>query len=79
MVHPNIFSIGVITDHLLAAGHNVVDDDTAVSNELELEGDLFIHAAGASNPSRFVLMPKPVLAINAPDYLRPTIDAGIAE
>jgi hypothetical protein len=68
VVHPTLSAIGVLADHLLAAGHTVVDDDTSVGNELDLPGDLFIHGPGASNPSRFVLMPKPVITLNAPDY-----------
>lgn len=68
VVHPTVAAIGALGDHLTAAGHTLQDDDSTVSNELNLPGDLFIHAPGASNPSRFVLMPKPVIVINGADY-----------
>lgn len=68
VVHPDIASIGGLADRLTSLGHTVVDDDATVGNELELEGDLFIHGPLASNASRFVLMPKPVIVMNGPDY-----------
>jgi hypothetical protein len=69
VAHPNIAAMQGLADRLVAAGHTVVDDDNAgVPNDAEVEGDLFIHGPGASNPSRFVLRSEPVLVINAPDY-----------
>lgn len=68
VVHPTAAAIGGLADRLTALGHTVVDDDTAVGNDADLTGDLFIHGPAASNPSRFVLLPKPVIVMNAPDY-----------
>lgn len=68
VVNPDLAAIGGLADRLTALGHTVVPDDTTIGNDFELPGDLFIHGPGASNPSRFVLLPKPVLVMNAPDY-----------
>ncbi len=69
VAHPNAAAIQGLADLLTAAGHTVVDDDIAgTPNELDVPGDLFIHGPGASNPSRFVLLPKPVIVMNAPDF-----------
>ncbi|MCC6232574.1 MAG: hypothetical protein IT580_08015 [Verrucomicrobiales bacterium] len=69
VVHPNAASIQGLADYLTSAGHTVVDDDIASTpNELDVAGDLFVHGPGSSNPSRFVLLPKPVIVMNAPDY-----------
>lgn len=69
VVHPNAASIQGLANRLTAAGHTVVDDDLAgTPDDQNVQGDLFIHGPGASNPSRFVLLPKPVIVMNAPDY-----------
>lgn len=69
VIHPNAASVQGLADRLSAAGHTVVDDDIAgIPNDFEVPGDLFIHGPGASNPSRFVLLAKPVIVMNAPDY-----------
>ncbi|MCC7376183.1 MAG: hypothetical protein IT581_16105 [Verrucomicrobiales bacterium] len=69
VVNPNAASIQGLADRLAAAGHTVSDDDTTANpNEADVPGDLFIHGPGANNASRFVLVPKPVLVMNAPDY-----------
>lgn len=68
-VFPNVASIGILADRLIAAGHTVVDDDaTAVPDEQDVDADLMIHGTGATNASRFVLVPKPVIVMNNPDY-----------
>ncbi|MBN9690509.1 MAG: CHRD domain-containing protein [Verrucomicrobia bacterium] len=69
VVNPTGDSLGLLKDRLIAAGHEVLDDDTAaVPDEQDVVGDLFIHGPGANNPSRFVLSPKPVIVMNNPDY-----------
>ncbi len=69
VIHPNAASVQALADRLVALGHTVEDDDNAgVPNDFEVVGDLFIHGPGSSNPSRFVLLPKPVIVMNAPDY-----------
>jgi hypothetical protein len=69
VVNPNVASINELAAQLTAAGHTVVDDDTATyPDEQAVPGDLFIHGPGANNPSRFVLVPKPVIVMNEPDY-----------
>lgn len=69
VIHPNIASVQGLADRLAAAGHTVVDDDIgSMPNEFDVPGDLFIHGPGSSNPSRFVLLSKPVIVMNAPDY-----------
>lgn len=69
VVNPTADSLGVLRDRLVAAGHEVVDDDTvSVPDELDVVGDLLVHGPGANNPSRFVLSPKPVIVMNNPDW-----------
>ncbi|MBL9172783.1 MAG: CHRD domain-containing protein [Verrucomicrobiales bacterium] len=69
VIQPNAASCQALADRLTALGHTVVDDDIAgTPDEQDVVGDLFIHGPGASNPSRFVLVPKPVIVINDPDY-----------
>src|SRR6185503_18142971 len=69
VVQPNAASIGILADRLTAAGHNVVDDDLAgVPDEQDVVGDLMIHGPGAGNASRFVMLAKPVIVMNDPDY-----------
>jgi len=69
VVNPNIAAVQALADRLTAAGHTVVDDDTAANpNDFDVVADLFIHGPGANNPSRFVLRTEPVLVMNAPDY-----------
>ena len=66
---PSVASIQGLADRLSSKGYTVVDDDIAgVPDERDVEGDLFIHGPGATNPSRFVLSKKPVIVINAPDF-----------
>jgi PA14 domain-containing protein len=69
VVNPNAASINELAARLTAAGHTVVDDDLAgVPDEQDVQGDLFIHGPGAGNPSRFAMVPKPVMVMNEPDY-----------
>lgn len=69
VVNPNVAAIGSLGDRLTAAGHTLVDDDTAgTPDEQDVVGDLFVHGPGANNASRFVLSPKPVLVLNNPDW-----------
>jgi hypothetical protein len=69
VAHPNTAAIQGLADRLTAAGHTVVDDDlTANPDEQLVPGDLFIHGPGAGNASRFVLLTKPVIVMNALDY-----------
>lgn len=69
VIHPNAASVQGLADRLTALGHTVVDDDIAAfPDEQDVVGDLFIHGPGASNASRFVLVPKPVIVMNAPDF-----------
>jgi len=66
---PNAAAIQGLADRLTSKGYTVVDDDIAsFPDEQDVEGDLFIHGPGASNASRFVLSPKPVIVINSPDF-----------
>ncbi|MEN9675626.1 MAG: Cyclolysin, partial [Verrucomicrobiota bacterium] len=69
VVHPNAAAVQGLADRLTALGHTVVDDDIAgVPDEQDVVADLFIHGPGASNPSRFVLVNKPAIVMNSPDY-----------
>ncbi len=69
VVNPNAAAIQGLADRLVAAGHTVLDDDTAATpDEQDVVADLMIHGPGANNPSRFVLVTKPVIVMNAPDY-----------
>jgi hypothetical protein len=69
VVNPTAASIGELADRLIAAGHNVIDDDTgAFPDEQDVVADLFIHGPGANNASRFAMVPKPVIVMNEPDY-----------
>jgi hypothetical protein len=69
VVNPSAASINELAAQLTAAGHTVVDDDTATyPDEQDVPGDLFIHGPGANNPSRFAMVPKPVIVMNEPDY-----------
>lgn len=69
VVNPTVESIGELADRLVAAGHTVVADDTGTFlDEQDVPGDLFIHGPAANNPSRFAMVPKPVIVINEPDY-----------
>jgi hypothetical protein len=68
VVHPNAAAIGELADRLTSKGHTVVDDDPAISNENDVPGDLFIHGPASTNPSRFALAKKPVIAMNEADY-----------
>lgn len=69
VINPGAASVQGLADRLAAAGHTVLDDDTASEpNDFDVQGDLFIHGPAANNPSRFVLRTEPVLVINAPDY-----------
>ncbi|MBM3822694.1 MAG: hypothetical protein FJ404_07410 [Verrucomicrobia bacterium] len=69
LIFPAASNAQGLADRLTALGHTVVDDDLASTpDERDVVGDLFIHAQAAGNPSRFVLSPKPVIVINAPDF-----------
>ena len=69
VIHPNAAACQALAARLAAAGHTVLDDDPVANpDELAIEADLFIHGPGAGQPSRFVLVPKPVIVISAPDY-----------
>ncbi|HUS36492.1 MAG TPA: PA14 domain-containing protein, partial [Verrucomicrobiae bacterium] len=69
VVQPNAAAIGILADRLTAAGHTVVDDDlTGIPDEQDVVGDLFIHGPAAGNASRFVMLAKPVIVMNEPDY-----------
>lgn len=69
VVNPNAAAINELGAHLTSLGHTIVDDDTATyPDEQDVPGDLFIHGPGANNPSRFAMVPKPVIVINEPDY-----------
>lgn len=69
VVHPNVASINELAAQLTALGHTVVDDDTTTyPDEQDVPGDLFIHGPGANNPSRFAMVPKPVIVMNQDDY-----------
>ncbi|MFM8357132.1 MAG: hypothetical protein ACKOET_01100, partial [Verrucomicrobiota bacterium] len=69
VVHPNVASIQGLADRLTSRGHTVVDDDIAsFPDEQDVVGDLFVHGPGAGNPSRFAMVPKPVIVINNPDF-----------
>jgi hypothetical protein len=67
VVYPNAAAIGELAARLTAKGYNVVDDDPAILDEQDVAGDLFIHA-GTANPSRFAMLPKPVIVMSEPDY-----------
>ncbi|HEX7861577.1 MAG TPA: PA14 domain-containing protein [Verrucomicrobiae bacterium] len=87
VVNPNVAAIGELADRLTSSGHTVVDDDTTTyPDEQDVPGDLFIHGVGANNPSRFALVPEPVIVMNDPDYddmlvgsigSRPSFDPGL--
>jgi hypothetical protein len=69
VINPTAASINELAARLTAAGHTVVDDDTVTyPDEQDVPGDLFIHGPGANNPSRFAMVPKPVIIFNEPDY-----------
>jgi len=69
VVFPDLASIGGLADRLMAAGHTVESDDIAsIPDEQDVVADLMIHGPGAGNASRFVLVPKPVIVMNSPDY-----------
>jgi hypothetical protein len=70
VVSPNAAAINELAAQLTAAGHTVVDDDPATyPNEQDVPGDLFIRGLDpAPNPSRFAMLPKPVIVMNEPDY-----------
>jgi hypothetical protein len=68
VVSPNAASINELAARLTAAGHTVVDDDTATyPDEQDVAGDLFIHGPGAAG-SRFAMVTKPVIVMQEPDY-----------
>src|SRR5213594_55166 len=67
VVFPDATAIGGLAVRLRTAGYTVNDDDPSVLDDSQVPGDLFIHAAG-SNPSRFALVAKPVIVMNAPDW-----------
>jgi hypothetical protein len=65
MVYPTAASIGGLGDRLVNAGYTLVDDDPLKSDaEVEGDADLFIHAI-TTDPSRYALLKKPVLAMTA--------------
>jgi hypothetical protein len=66
VVTPDSTAIGGLADRLRAAGYTVNDDDPNILDDSQVPGDLFIHAIGG-NPSRFALVDKPVIVMNAPD------------
>jgi hypothetical protein len=69
VISPNVAALGILADRLTAAGHTVVDDDIAgTPDEQDVVGDLMIHGPLAPNASRFVMLPKPVIVMNDPDY-----------
>jgi hypothetical protein len=69
VVNPNAASIQGLADRLVSKGHTVEDDDTAANpDEQDVVADLLIHGPGANNPSRFAMVPKPVIVINNPDF-----------
>lgn len=69
VVNPDVASIGGLADRLTALGHTVESDDiTTFPDEQDVAADLMIHGPGANNASRFILVPKPVIAMNSPDY-----------
>lgn len=69
VINPNAASCQGLADRLTAAGHTVLDDDIGgTPDEQDVVADLFIHGPGAGNPSRFVLVTKPVIVMNSPDY-----------
>ncbi|HET6408018.1 MAG TPA: PA14 domain-containing protein, partial [Chthoniobacteraceae bacterium] len=67
VVYPDTTAIGELADRLTAKGYNVVSDDATILDEQDVPGDLFIHA-GTANPSRFAMVPKPVIVMSDPDY-----------
>jgi len=70
VVYPDTASINELAAHLTAAGHNVVSDDPATyPDEQDVPGDLFIQGPTATaNPSRFAMVPKPVIVMSEPNY-----------
>jgi len=67
VVTPDATTIGGLADRLRAAGYTVNDDDPTILDDSQVAGDLFIHAINPNNPSRFALVAKPVIIMNAPD------------
>jgi len=58
-----------LSDRMRSRGHTVVDDDpTTYPDAKDEPGDLFIHATAPLNASRFILVNKPVIVMNDPDY-----------
>lgn len=70
VVYPDTASINELAAHLTAAGHTVVSDDpTTYPDEQDVPGDLFIQGPTATaNPSRFAMVPKPVIVMSEPNY-----------
>lgn len=67
IVAPAGASLGVLGERLTAAGHTLVDDDTAVTEEqLGTLGDLLIHSLGAG--SRGARAPIPMVALDADEH-----------
>ena len=66
MVYPTAASIGGLADRLAAAGHTVLDNDPLKTDaQIEGDADLFIHAID-TDPSRYALLKKPVIAMTVP-------------
>src|SRR2546426_10974123 len=66
VVAPNAAAIGGLANRLTTAGYTVNDDDPAIVDDSQVPGDLYIHAIDP-NSSRFALVAKPVIVMNAPD------------
>ena len=66
MVYPTAASIGGLADRLATAGYTVLDNDPSKTDaEVEGDADLFIHAID-TDPSRYALLRKPVIAMTVP-------------
>src|SRR5207302_92997 len=66
MVYPNAFALGGLYDRLANAGYTVLDDDPSKTDaQIEGDADLFIHAID-TDPSRYALLKKPVIAMTVP-------------
>ena len=64
MVSNNEAAIGGLADRLRSNGYTVIDDDPSKTDtQIEGDADLFIHAGG--DGSRYALIKKPVIAMNA--------------
>ena len=63
---PNAAAIGVLADRLTKLGHTIEEDDPSILNDFDIKADLYFHGPGG-NASRYVLLPKPVIVISAPD------------